>query len=204
MFHLKSSRILTNAQILIRVILNVRVPRLVAKKTFFCTVIPTPNHIIQQIAFGGGCHWCTEAYFQSVRGVIKTEQGWVSSDAPHESFSEAVIVHYDPLIIPLPVLLSVHLHTHACTKNHSMREKYRSAVYVFGDDPAGVEQMIMDNQPDFEERIITQVLPFKAFRLNKAEQLNYYQKNKDNVFCARYIHPKLKMLEERYAEYKKG
>jgi peptide-methionine (S)-S-oxide reductase len=80
--------------------------------------------ILQKIGFGGGCHWCTEAYFQSLTGVDKVEQGWISSTAPDDTFSEAVIVYYNPAIIPLKILIAVHLHTHAATKNHSFRKKY--------------------------------------------------------------------------------
>ena len=78
---------------------------------------------LEKIGFGGGCHWCTEAYFQSLKGVEKVEQGWISSSAPDDAFSEAVIVYYNPAVIPLNILIAVHLHTHASTKNHSFLKK---------------------------------------------------------------------------------
>ena len=87
-----------------------------------------------KIAFGGGCHWCTEAVFQQLKGVIRVEQGFVASVNEYQSFSEAVIVHFNPSIIPLKILVEIHLYTHKSTSNHSMRSKYRSAIYYFTDE----------------------------------------------------------------------
>ncbi|MCG8307665.1 MAG: peptide-methionine (S)-S-oxide reductase [Cytophagales bacterium] len=32
------------------------------------------------ISFGGGCHWCTEGIFQSLKGVRHADQEWIGSD----------------------------------------------------------------------------------------------------------------------------
>lgn len=158
---------------------------------------------IGKIGFGGGCHWCTEAYFQSLKGVEKVEQGWISSTTPDDSFSEAVIIHYNPIVIPLKILIAIHLHTHAATKNHSFRKKYRSAVYVFNGKIAEAQKLISECQVDFDEQVITQVLLFNQFKLNTEQQHNYYKKHKEGIFCKRYISPKLQMIEKEYAGYYK-
>ena len=69
--------------------------------------------------------------FLALRGVELVEQGFVRSDPPFESFSEAVIVSYDSTVICLADLINIHLHTHSSTSQHSMRSKYRSAIYFF-------------------------------------------------------------------------
>lgn len=156
---------------------------------------------IQKIGFGGGCHWCTEAYFQALKGVEKVEQGWANSVTPNEAFSEAVIVHYDSEIIPLKVLIAVHLHTHSSTGMHSFRQKYRSAVYVFDESVSEYQKLIDENQIDFNEKIITTAIPFGEFKLNIESQLDYFKKNKDGEFCQRYISPKLKKIENEFFEF---
>lgn len=157
--------------------------------------------MVEKIGFGGGCHWCTEAVFQILNGVQKVEQGWIASTGENSSFSEAVIVHFDSLTISLENLTAIHLHTHSCTSMHPMRNKYRSAIYTFSESqPAKLKIIIENLQTDFEQPIITQILPFVDFRLNKESQLNYYQKNSDNPFCTTYIHPKFRMMMEKFSK----
>jgi len=151
---------------------------------------------MKKIGFGGGCHWCTEAVFQHVAGVSKVEQGWIESMSPHDNFSEAVIVHYDESTVKLCGLINVHLRTHSCTSDHSMRGKYRSGVYTFKKDEVLVAKTcIQELQKDFEENILTMVLPFIKFKENKEDYQNYYLKNPEKQFCKRYIEPKLKVVK---------
>jgi len=149
----------------------------------------------EKIGLGGSCHWCTEAIFNSIIGVQSVEQGWVSSIAPDETSSEGVIVHFDPNMIDLSTLISIHLHTHSCTTNHSLRTKYRSAVYSYTKDQLDTSQStIRDLQKDFNEPIITKTIPFEAFKLNSQNYLDYYYNNPQRPFCQNIINPKLKIL----------
>jgi peptide-methionine (S)-S-oxide reductase len=154
----------------------------------------------RKAGFGGGCHWCTEAVFSSLKGVAKVGQGWIASEGENTGFSEGVVVEYDPDMIPFEVLIAVHLHTHSCTALHSMRGKYRSAVYTFNEaDTAEAKAAITALQAEFDRLIITKVLPFSDFKLNKEEQLNYYYTNPSRPFCKNYINPKLQLLREKFS-----
>ena len=155
---------------------------------------------MQQIGFGGGCHWCTEAIFQALTGVEKVEQGWIASAAPFDAFSEAVVVHFDEEQIPLAVLVEIHLLTHSSAGRHRLRDKYRSAVYYFNpEDKMRAEAIIGRLAGETGVAYITQVLPFADFRLNQEAYLNYYQKDRQKPFCKTYIDPKLKALREKFA-----
>jgi len=89
--------------------------------------------VLERISFGGGCHWCTEAVFQNIKGVCRVEQGYVASFGTESELSEGVIVEFDTKHISLETLIRIHLKTHNSTANHSMRYKYRSAIYVFSE-----------------------------------------------------------------------
>ncbi|PWS31423.1 peptide-methionine (S)-S-oxide reductase [Pedobacter paludis] len=156
---------------------------------------------MDKIGFGGSCHWCTEAIFQSLNGVTEVMQGWISSEGKDSTFSEAVIVLFEPSRIPLEILIAIHLHTHSCTSNHSMRQKYRSAVYTFDKNQSHLaENEILNLKDDFDKPIITRVLSFKDFKLNTENYLNYYYKNPEKAFCKNFVTPKLRILLDRFAD----
>lgn len=155
-----------------------------------------------KIALGGGCHWCTEAVFQSLTGVSKVEQGFVASTEENSSFSEAVIVHFKPEDIQLQTLIEIHLLTHKSTSAHSMRAKYRSAIYYFSCEQKTCAETILQNfQPEFNNKLITKVYPFSEFKASREAIQNYYQKNPKKPFCERFINPKLTVLLTKFADY---
>ncbi len=160
------------------------------------------SNIIRKLGFGGGCHWCTEAVFQALKGVKKVEQGYIASNHENETFSEAVLVHFSSEEIPLKVLVEVHLRTHKSTSNHSFRDTYRSAIYYLEDGIVeDLEHIINELQPKFDNPIITKVLPFKEFKPSREQIQNYYKKNPNKPFCEKYISPKLELLKDKFKKH---
>jgi len=155
----------------------------------------------QKIALGGGCHWCTEAVFQSLVGVKRVEQGYIASTGKNSSFSEGVIVHFNSEEIALKTLIEIHLHTHKSTSAHAMREKYRSAVYSYN---AAQEKKAITAikllQSNFDTILVTEVLPFSAFKASRESLHNYYQKDPEKPFCKRFIDPKLELLMTQFSK----
>lgn len=155
---------------------------------------------MKKIGFGGGCHWCTEAVFQALKGVELVEQGWISSIIPYDTFSEGVIVHFND-DITLEVLIEVHLLTHSSASAHSKRDKYRSAIYYFDShDKAIIESIIGKLALENDINYITQTLPFADFRLNSENYLNYYKKDKQKPFCLTNIDPKLTAIRKKFGQ----
>lgn len=162
--------------------------------------VQTDVNAAARIGLGGGCHWCTEAVFDGLRGVTRVEQGFIRASAPDDSWSEAIIAHFTPGLIPRETLIEVHLRTHASTNNHKMRGKYRSAVYAMdpGDIPH-LKSILRILQRGFETPLVTRVLDFQGFKPSEDRFQNYHRRNAGGPFCTRYIDPKLALLRRDYA-----
>lgn len=156
---------------------------------------------LSKIAVGGGCHWCTEAVFQSLKGVQLVEQGFVASTGKNSNFSEAVIVHFNPSKITLETIIETHLYTHKSTSAHSMRSKYRSAIYTYSEDQQFQATKLLEIfQKKFDKKLITQIFNFEAFKPSREEITNYYRKNPEKPFCTAYLKPKLDLLKKQFPE----
>lgn len=153
-----------------------------------------------KIGLGGGCHWCTEGVFNSLLGVNNVEQGWIAPIESPEDWSEGIIVHWDSQVINLTDLIQAHLITHASTVPHSMRSKYRSAIYVFDKEQEGnVNDILNLLEEELNQTFITEVIAFGEFKLNEDEFLNYFYSRPDAPFCKNHIHPKIEKLRESFA-----
>jgi peptide-methionine (S)-S-oxide reductase len=156
---------------------------------------------VEEVGFGGGCHWCTEGVFQALTGVAEVDQGFLRSAPPSDAWAEGVIVRFDPARIDLATLTEVHLRTHSGSGKYSPGGRYRSAVYTFHPDQAEqVAPVIASFAAERDEPARTLVLPFAGFRASEERYRNYYRTDPSRPFCQRYIDPKLDYIRRHFAD----
>jgi len=153
------------------------------------------------LGFGGGCHWCTETVFSALAHVAVVKQGFIRAVPPNNSYSEAVEVTFDPARISLDALVRVHVATHASTSNHSMRGKYRSAIYALDDaTQAAAKAALANAEMETGARFVTSVLRHQGFKPSDAQFQNYYASDPSRPFCRTYVDPKLAKLKRDFVD----
>lgn len=169
----------------------------------------------ETIIFAGGCFWCTEAIFKSLKGVISVEPGYSGGEVPNPTYekvyygntghAEAVKIEYDSEIISTLDLLSVFFNTHDPTslnqQGADVGVEYRSAIfYTTLEQKSQSEEVIkeLNESGSYDRPVVTEVRPFKNFYPAENYHKNYYEMHKDAPYCEIVIAPKLEKLQERF------
>lgn len=167
--------------------------------------------------FAGGCFWCTEAVFQSLKGVISVMPGYCGGNRDRPSYeevssgstghAESLRVEYDPEVISYGDLLTVFFFTHNPTEmnrqGNDIGEQYRSVIFFSNDDDrVEAERFIkrLSESGAYDRPIVTAIEPLVKFFDAEEYYRDYYSRNKDNRYCEIVIEPKLAKLRERYRE----
>lgn len=172
---------------------------------------------MEKATFGGGCFWCTEAIFQRLKGINSAIPGYSGGDLPNPSYeevsegetghAEAVQIEFDPKVIPFKKILEVFFYTHDPTtpnqQGNDFGPQYRSAIfYHSAKQKSDSDEFIQDlaGKKVFDRPIVTEVLPFKNFYEADDYHKNYYERNKNAMYCSYVIGPKIHKLLEKYGK----
>ncbi|MEK7124491.1 MAG: peptide-methionine (S)-S-oxide reductase MsrA [Patescibacteria group bacterium] len=176
---------------------------------------------IETIVFGGGCFWCTEAVFKMLKGIIAVEPGYAGGNKKNPTYeevssestghAETIKVEYNPDIISFKDLLAVFFATHnSTTKNRQgddVGEQYRSIIlYTNEEQKEESEKFIkeLNNSSPDGPSIVTEVKKLDVFYPAENYHKNYYQRNEQQPYCQIVINPKLKKVQERFAQLLKS
>lgn len=128
--------------------------------------------------FAGGCFWCTETIFESIKGVkevISGYSGGKETDPTYESVgggrtghAEAFQVYYDPKIISYKDLVRVFFASIDPTTVDGQKpdygKQYRTiAFYTNEVEKSVIEEKIKEISKEYRQPIATQIVKFEKF-----------------------------------------
>ena len=180
-----------------------------------------PNKInmtnIETITLGSGCFWCTEAFFQRLKGVVKVTSGYSGGFVDNPTYeqvcdkntghAEVCQVLFDTTKISLDEILSVFWKTHDPTtlnqQGNDVGPQYRSVVFFHNkhqEDLAKKYIIELNAAKAWPNPVVTTVEAFKKFYAAENYHQNYYNNNKNQGYCRYVIGPKLEKFEKVFAD----
>ena len=138
--------------------------------------------------FGAGCFWGIEATYQKIKGVNKTEVGYLGGTLENPSYedvcagntghAEVVQVSFDPNEINFKQIIDIFWSNHNPTtlnqQGPDIGSQYRSAVFYHSDEQkqiAKTTKLELEQSARFKDLIVTEIT--KATTFYKAEE--YHQ-----------------------------
>ena len=146
---------------------------------------------------GGGCFWCTEAIYRTLKGVESVESGYSGGHVKNPSYqdvctgetghAEAVRVVYDPAVTGYEQLLQVFWENHdpaqGMRQGNDHGTQYRSAIYPLTPEQetaarASLErfQSAMHTAGD-DRQVTTEITAAKPFYYAEDDHQQYLHKN---------------------------
>ena len=167
--------------------------------------------------FAGGCFWGTQAVFERVRGVLATTAGYSGGSASTAHYddvttettnhAESVEVVYDPSRLTYGQLLRVFFTIHdPTTLNRQGPDEgtsYRSAIFYATPDQQRIASAYiaqLDADHAWPHKIVTQVVPLKAFYRAEDYHQDYALKNPENPYIEVCDRPKIATLQADYPQ----
>ena len=154
----------------------------------------TPSGGTRDAVFAGGCFWCIESDFEKIQGVIDVISGYTGGHVANPAYEdvsaggtghiESVKVVYDPEKITYEQLLDVfwrHVNpTDAGGQFVDRGAQYRSVIFYSSDEErrlAEASKKRLAASGQFEDPIVTEILPLGPFYTAEAYHQDYYKKN---------------------------
>ncbi len=168
--------------------------------------------------FAGGCFWGVEAVFDRLNGVTKAVSGFAGGNAATAHYemvstgttghAESVQVTYDPSKISYGKLLEVffsvaHDPTELNRQGPDEGTQYRSAIFYTDPDQKRVAEAYIQQLTTakiFHGKIVTQVVPLRAFYAAEEYHQHFLDRNPNNPYIVYNDVPKVKDLQKKFPE----
>jgi len=172
---------------------------------------------LQKATFGNGCFWCTEAIFQTVKGVKSVTSGYTGGQLANPTYAEicngdtghaeAIDIEFDADVVSYDELLLIFFKTHNPTtlnqQGNDVGIQYRSAIFYHSDEQkqqAAAMIAKLTTERVFDKPIVTEITPASTFYKAEDYHQNYFNDNIMKPYCAVVIQPKLNKFAKDFAE----
>jgi peptide-methionine (S)-S-oxide reductase len=173
----------------------------------------------QTAVLAGGCFWGVQAVFEHLKGVRSVTAGYSGGRVNSPSYemvssgltghAESVSITFDPSQISYGQILMIffsvaHDPTQLNRQGPDDGTQYRSAIFYSNDEQqriavAYIEQL--DSAKVYPRKIVTEVVPFKAFFRAEDYHQDYLQTHTDQPYIVYNDLPKLEHLKKQFPEF---
>lgn len=168
-----------------------------------------------RIVLADGCFWGTQYLFRNLRGVLKTQAGYVNSEVANPTYkevctgrtgaAEGVEITYNATTVDLDNLLDLYFEsidpTSVDRQGNDRGPQYRTGIYYTSDSQRTTALKAVGRQlKKGYSKIVVEVLPMKNFYPAEPEHQDYLFRNPDG-----YCHISPRLLEKaRHTSILKG
>lgn len=167
--------------------------------------------------FGGGCFWCTEAIFRSLKGVETVESGYSGGKTKNPTYqevctgetghAEVIQISFNPKVISFRELLEVFWETHDPTtlnrQGADSGTQYRSAVFYHSPEQKETAEKYkaeLNKENVYNKPVVTEITAFDQFYKAESYHQNYFANNRSQGYCQFVIVPKIEKFRKIFKD----
>jgi peptide-methionine (S)-S-oxide reductase len=170
----------------------------------------------QTAVLAGGCFWGVDAVFKHVKGVKSVVSGYAGGSAKTAQYdtvstgktghAESVEITYDASQIRYSDLLRIFFSvatdpTQLNRQGPDEGTQYRSVIFYTSEEQKQIAlAYIQQLDQHLTRRIVTEVVPFKAFYPAEPYHQNYLEFHPDDEYIVNYDLPKLRALKKEFPD----
>ena len=171
----------------------------------------------QVATLAGGCFWCIEGAFSSIKGIINATSGYMGGTIESPSYAqvctgdtghaEVVQLHFDVSLISykeiLEIFFTLHDPTQLNRQGNDIGSQYRSEIFTHNHAQEEIaEETIAEiiQQRLFEDDIVTKISPAVTFYSGEDYHQDYFKNNPENQYCQAVVSPKLAKFRKTFVE----
>jgi peptide-methionine (S)-S-oxide reductase len=171
---------------------------------------------MQTFVLAGGCFWCLDAVYRTLKGVTDVVSGYTGGHTAYPDYdsvcsgttghAEAVKVVFDETVIPASVILDVFFSLHdprqLNRQGNDVGTQYRSAMFYADDAQKAEFEQARDRAAEYwDGGLVTTIEPLGPWTDAESYHQNFFAKNPGQGYCLAVALPKVNKIRRSYAEY---